>query len=121
MKSFAHLLLAALLGAVSSAGFAQAPEAAAPATAAATKAMLKGQLVAWDPVAQKARWTVDHPYFWNAGVLSTAGGLVFQGSAEGFFSAYDAASGKKLWSYETGNGVIAAPRSRSVSARSFMR
>ena len=37
MKSFAHLLLAALLGAVSSAGFAQAPEAAAPATAAATK------------------------------------------------------------------------------------
>ena len=37
MKSFAHLLLAALLGAASTAGFAQAPEAAAPATAAATK------------------------------------------------------------------------------------
>ena len=92
----------------------------AAATAAATKAMLKGQLVAWDPVAQKARWTVDHPYFWNAGVLSTAGGLVFQGSAEGFFSAYDAASGKKLWSYETGNGVIAAPAAYEIDGEQYV-
>lgn len=35
------------------------------AKVAATKAALKGRLIAWDPVQQKARWTVDHPYFWN--------------------------------------------------------
>ncbi|MDO8902503.1 MAG: PQQ-dependent dehydrogenase, methanol/ethanol family, partial [Phenylobacterium sp.] len=45
---------------------------------AGLKAMVRGQLIAWDPVAQKARWTVEHPFFWNAGVLTTAGGLVFQ-------------------------------------------
>ncbi|MGA0606417.1 PQQ-dependent dehydrogenase, methanol/ethanol family [Phenylobacterium sp. VNQ135] len=79
------------------------------ATLKALTAMIKGQLVAWDPVNQKPVWTVDHPYFWNAGVLSTGGGLVFQGAAEGQFSAYDAANGSKLWSYPTGNGIIAAP------------
>jgi quinohemoprotein ethanol dehydrogenase len=79
------------------------------ATLAAMKSMFKGQLIAWDPVAQKARWTVEHPFFWNAGVVSTAGGLVFQGNAEGQFVAYDAANGTKLWSYKTTNGVVAAP------------
>ncbi len=57
------------------------------ATRAAMKATLKGQLVAWDPVKQEARWTVEHPYYWNAGVLATAGGLVFQGDAEGRLAA----------------------------------
>jgi len=69
---------------------------------------LKGELIAWDPVKQKPLWTVQHPHFWNAGVLATAGGLVFQGDAEGGFSAYDSATGKVLWTYEVGNGVIAA-------------
>ena len=76
---------------------------------AAIKAMVKGELVAWDPVAQKARFTIPHPYYWNAGILSTAGGLIFQGAAEGEFAAYDAAKGTKLWAYKTTNGIIAAP------------
>lgn len=42
---------------------------------------LRGMLVAWDPVAQKARWTVEHPGPWNGGLLATGGGLVFQGTA----------------------------------------
>ena len=94
-----------------------------PTDAAQMKAltsMIKGQLVAWDPVQQKAVWTVDHPYFWNAGVLSTAGGLVFQGAAEGKFSAYDAANGKKLWATEVGNGVIAAPMSYELDGEQYV-
>ena len=86
----------------------------------AIKAMVRGQLVAWDPVAQKARWTVEHPFFWNAGVLSTAGGLVFQGGAEGQFVAYDAANGKKLWSYTTQNGVIAAPSTYELDGEQYV-
>lgn len=86
----------------------------------AIKAMVRGQLVAWDPVAQKARWTVEHPFFWNAGVLSTAGGLVFQGGAEGQFVAYDAANGKKLWSYTTENGVIAAPSTYELDGEQYV-
>ena len=39
--------------------------------------------------------------------LTTAGGLVFQGSATGEFAAYDAATGGKLWSFDTQTGVVA--------------
>ncbi len=90
------------------------------ATRAATKALLKGRLIAWDPVKQEARWTVEHPYFWNAGVLATAGGLVFQGAAEGKFSAYDSSNGKLLWSYEVGNGVIAAPSTYQIDGEQYV-
>jgi PQQ-dependent dehydrogenase (methanol/ethanol family) len=76
---------------------------------AAIKASSKGKLIAWDPIKQVARWSVDHPHFWNAGVLATAGGLVFQGDAQGQLAAYAARDGKELWSYDAGNGIIAAP------------
>ena len=84
------------------------------------KAMFRGQLIAWDPVAQKARWTVDHPYFWNAGILSTAGGLVFQGNGEGQLVAYNAADGTKLWSYKTENGIVAAPSTYEIDGEQYV-
>ena len=90
------------------------------AQVAALKAMVKGQLIAWDPVAQKARFTIEHPYFWNAGILSTAGGLIFQGAAQGEFAAYSAADGKKLWSYRTDNGVIAAPMTYEIDGEQYV-
>ena len=87
---------------------------------AGLRAMFKGQLIAWDPVAQKARWTVEHPYFWNAGIMSTAGGLVFQGAGEGRFVAYDAANGKQLWNYETQNGIVAAPATYEIDGEQYV-
>jgi PQQ-dependent dehydrogenase (methanol/ethanol family) len=87
---------------------------------AALKSMLRGRLVAWDPVARKARWSVELPSFWNAGVLATAGGLVFQGAAEGALHAYDATDGKKLWSYETTNGIIAAPMTYALDGEQYV-
>ena len=80
----------------------------------------KGALIAWDPLAQRARWTVRHDYLFNGGALATAGGLVFQGAADGYFSAYDAATGARLWRYNAGLGIIAAPISYSVGARQFI-
>ena len=96
---------------------------AAPMTADQTKAMaamIKGSLIAWDPVAQKAVWTVQRPYFWNAGVLATGGGLVFQGAAEGQVYAYDATNGKQLWAYPTGNAVIAPPMTYEVNGVQYV-
>ncbi|MCB2076393.1 MAG: PQQ-dependent dehydrogenase, methanol/ethanol family [Novosphingobium sp.] len=69
----------------------------------------KGALIAWDPVAQKARWTVWHKWIWNGGTLATGGDLVFQGTADGMLTAYDAENGNKLWSFNTGLGIIAPP------------
>ncbi len=86
----------------------------------AMKAMLKGELIAWDPIKQEARWTVQYPNFWNAGVMATAGGLVFQGDADGHFNAYDADNGKLVWSYETGNGVIAGASTYELGGQQYV-
>ena len=68
-----------------------------------------GRLLAWDPVTQKERWHVEYPTIWNGGTLSTAGNLVFQGTADGRLVAYSADKGEKLWEAAVGTGVIAAP------------
>ncbi|WP_337185182.1 PQQ-dependent dehydrogenase, methanol/ethanol family [Phenylobacterium sp.] len=94
-----------------------------PTDEAQVKAMMaaiKGTLVAWDPVAQKEVWRVEHPHFWNAGILSTGGGLVFQGNAQGEFTAYDAAKGAPLWTARTGNGVIAAPMTYELGGEQYV-
>lgn len=80
----------------------------------------RGALLAYDPVAQKPRWKVQHKFFWNGGVASTAGGLVFQGTADGIFCAYDALTGERLWSFNAGLGMIAAPISYSVDGQQFV-
>jgi len=68
-----------------------------------------GHLLAWDPVARKERWRVQYPVIWNGGTLTTAGNLVFQGTADGRFVAYSADKGEKLWEVVLGTGVIASP------------
>ena len=80
----------------------------------------KGYLVAWDPVAQKQRWRVTNNNLWNGGTLATAGGLVFQGTAEGTFNAYDGATGKPLWQFEAGLGIISAPISYAVGGKQYV-
>jgi quinohemoprotein ethanol dehydrogenase len=80
----------------------------------------KGALLAWDPVTQKARWRVERPHLWNGGTLATAGNLVFQGTADGYFSAYDAANGKQLWKFNAGLGIIGAPMSWSKAGKQYV-
>ena len=59
----------------------------------------KGRLVAWDPVANKEAWRVEHPGLRSGGTLSTAGNLVFiAATIDGYFRAFDARNGKELWS-----------------------
>jgi quinohemoprotein ethanol dehydrogenase len=70
---------------------------------------MPGFLLAWDPVNQKERWRVPYASFWNGGTLTTAGNLVFQGTADGRFVAYSADKGEKLWEISVRTGVIASP------------
>jgi len=79
-----------------------------------------GSLQAWDPVAQREAWKVKLPTFWNGGTLATAGNLVFQGTADGKFTAYDAGNGKRLWQFDAGLGISAAPISYSVGGRQYV-
>jgi len=90
------------------------------ATFKALRLLLKGRLIAWDPVAQAPRWTVEHQGPWNGGVLSTAGGLVFQGASDAHFAAYDAASGERLWRFFTQTGVVAAPIAYEIDGEQYV-
>jgi quinohemoprotein ethanol dehydrogenase len=80
----------------------------------------KGALIAWDPVQQKLRWKVQHDFMWNGGPVTTAGGLVFQGTADGYFSAYDATTGALLWKFNVGHGIISNPISYSVKGKQYV-
>ncbi len=68
-----------------------------------------GHLLAWDPVNQKEAWRAEYVSPWNGGTLTTAGNLVFQGTADGRFIAYNAANGEMLWQVPVTSGVVAAP------------
>jgi quinohemoprotein ethanol dehydrogenase len=68
-----------------------------------------GKLIAWDPIRKSARWSVDTTYAFNGGTLATAGNLVFQGTAEGVFTARDAADGQLLWSMPVVSATQAPP------------
>jgi alcohol dehydrogenase (cytochrome c) len=69
----------------------------------------RGSLTAWDPVAGKALWEAPTATPFWAGVLSTAGGLVFTGAQTGEFLAFDADTGVKLWQFQTGSGITGLP------------
>ncbi len=79
-----------------------------------------GHLLAWDPVAQKERWRVQYTSIWNGGTLTTAGNLVFQGTADGRFVAYSADKGEKLWEVAVGTGVIAPPVTYEVDGAQYV-
>jgi len=84
------------------------------------KSKPSGRLVAWDPVAQKEAWGVEHVSPWNGGTLTTAGNLVFQGTADGRLVAYNAKTGDKLWETPTGTGVVAAPATYMVDGKQYV-
>ena len=81
---------------------------------------LKGRLVAWDPVAQKEVWRVEHGGPWNGGTLSTAGGLVFQGNRNLEFAAYNAKTGEKLWNHDVQTGIVAAPITYKINGEQYI-
>ena len=78
-------------------------------------------LLAWDPVAQKAAWKAPGP---GAGVLATAGNLVFQGHSRdvqmGSLSAHRADTGEKLWSFDTPNAIVTGPVSYSIDGEQYI-
>lgn len=91
-----------------------------PAVKAQATAALRGRLAAWDPVAQREVWQVAYQEPWFGGLLSTAGNLVFQGTARGEFRAYQADTGAQLWSSPTQAGVLAPPITYEVGGEQYV-
>lgn len=94
--------------------------ASAPADGAQEAPVVYGELQAWDPVRRRKIWGVRMPRALNGGTLSTAGGLVFQGTGDGRFVAYRSDDGAKVWEVQLGNGVIGSPITYSIAGRQFV-
>ena len=80
-------------------------------------------LKAWDPVAQRVVWEHES---WHgtvapsSGVMSTAGGLVFHGGADGHLRVHDASSGALLKEIDTGTTIMAAPMTYSIDGVQYV-
>jgi alcohol dehydrogenase (cytochrome c) len=68
----------------------------------------------------KSKWEVATRSPMVAGVLATGGGLAFTGDAEGFFTAYDADTGKDLWHFQCGSGHHASPVTYLLKGRQYI-
>jgi alcohol dehydrogenase (cytochrome c) len=79
-----------------------------------------GDIVAWDPVAQKAVWDIKESLPFNGGTLTTAGNLVFYGNLQGLFKAVDAKTGKPLWEMRLGSGIGAGPITYSIDGKQYI-
>jgi alcohol dehydrogenase (cytochrome c) len=79
-----------------------------------------GALRAIEPATGKIKWEWKHPSPTWSGVLSTAGGLVFTGDAEGNFIALEAASGKALWHFQCGASVYSSPMSYAIDGKQYV-
>jgi len=81
----------------------------------------RGVLTAWDPVRQKAAWEIKEDLPLWSPALATAGGLVFYGTMDGWFKAVDARTGRELWKFKTGSGIIGQPISyRGPDGRQYI-
>jgi alcohol dehydrogenase (cytochrome c) len=79
-----------------------------------------GNVTAVDYNTGKIAWQVKTPLPMMGGPLTTAGGLMFTGEGTGWFRAYDAKSGKVLWSFFAGAGVNAPPASYTVDGKQYI-
>jgi PQQ-dependent dehydrogenase (methanol/ethanol family) len=65
-----------------------------------------GNFIAWDPSAGKIVWSKPERFSVWSGALTTAGGIVFYGTLEGYVKAIDPKDGKELWKFKTPSGII---------------
>ena len=68
-----------------------------------------GALRAVDPSTGEIVWEYKNNAPLWGGVLSTGGNLVFTGTPEGYFKAFNAKTGEELWSFQTGSGIVGCP------------
>jgi alcohol dehydrogenase (cytochrome c) len=79
-----------------------------------------GALRAIDPTTGERKWEITYADAGWAGVLATAGGVVFSADHEGTFFAADSVSGKKLYSFQTGAAIYAPPTSYLLDGRQYV-
>ena len=77
-------------------------------------------LDAFDPLTGRRVWRLETKHPRLGALLSTGGDLVFSGDPEGNFSALNARTGQKLWSFQTGSGHSGGPISYAANGRQYV-
>lgn len=81
----------------------------------------RGVFMAWDPVARKKVWEIRERFPVWSGAVVTAGDVVFYGTMDRWFKAVDARTGKLLWKFQVGSGIIGQPTSyRGPDGRQYV-
>jgi quinohemoprotein ethanol dehydrogenase len=85
------------------------------------QARQRAVLKAFDPATGEVRWEQEGIGFWDrAGVLATAGGLVFQGTDTGHLKAFHAETGEELLDLDIGTSIIAAPMTYAIDGVQYI-
>jgi alcohol dehydrogenase (cytochrome c) len=80
-----------------------------------------GAVRALDPITGQKKWDYRQSApSTEAGVLTTAGDVLFSGSRDGSFYALDARDGKLLWQTNLGPSVAAGPMSYAVNGKQYV-
>jgi alcohol dehydrogenase (cytochrome c) len=79
-----------------------------------------GAILAVDPTTGATKWRFDLVSTPSAGMLATAGGLVFSGDRQGYLIAFDAQTGHVLWKFQTGGSVSAPPISYALAGKQYI-
>lgn len=79
-----------------------------------------GQLVAFDGRTGEKEWTVKARAPFTSGLLATGGGLLFAGTPEGYFKAYNQETGEEVFSYNVGTGIFGSPMTYAIDGRQYV-
>ena len=79
-----------------------------------------GSLKAIDPVTGETKAAIKFPLLTYAGVLATAGNVVFTGQLDGTFAAYDAKTLQEVWSFNVGSGINAPAITYAVNGKQYV-
>jgi alcohol dehydrogenase (cytochrome c) len=79
-----------------------------------------GRIQAVNLATRKTVWIARQRAPQSSGVLDTAGGVVFAGALDRWFSAYDDASGKLLWKQRLSDVPSSAPISFAVHGKQYI-
>ena len=63
-----------------------------------------GRITARNPVTAELTWDKRYDIIPHSALMSTASGLIFNGTFEGYAEALDADTGEVLWSFNNGSG-----------------
>ena len=94
--------------------------AARPSINTWTNLVGNGAVIAIDPKTGQAKWKFQMYDVTDAGILTTAGDVLFTGGREGYFHALDARTGTVLWKAALGGAVMSAPVTYSVDGKQYV-